>query len=137
MSDAYDSADSYARAYEGRDKEIAAKTNKYRKKAALEASKPSGPNWSEANQMGAAKGAASAAASGGGAADIASAGLIASGNPYAMAAGVGLGMMSASAKRKREAANKREENRYNAETDRRNSTMRALQAAQSAASAFS
>lgn len=105
--------------------------------------KPLSPQKSTGGGSGAgatagAAGAAGAAtlAQGGTATDATSAALMATGDPYAMAAGVGLSMVSASAKRKREAHNKREEHRYAAETDRRNSTMNALKAAQQAASAF-
>lgn len=98
----------------------------------LDASKGATPSTSFSGS-GAATGAAKAAAGGGSAADVAAGGLMASGNPYAMAAGVGLSMMSASAKRKREAKNQAETNRVTAENTRRNNTMRALQQAQNAA----
>ena len=62
----------------------------------------------------AAMGAGKAAASGGSATDIASAGLLASGNPYAMGAGLGLMTLSQINKRKQQ----EQMNQYTAEVER-------------------
>jgi hypothetical protein len=67
--------------------------------------------------------AASTAAQGGSGADIASSGLMATGNPYAMAGGLALGVISSGQKRK--ASEKKAE--AQAEMQRRQNVMQAMQ----------
>lgn len=62
------------------------------------------------------------AMSGGSGADLASAGLMASGNPYLIAAGAGLAVLSGASKRKEE----REKERVQNEMDRRQRVMTAM-----------